>query len=134
MTTLDAKGRPDLIVNSPHTLSDMADLVIPNELGATLAHARAEGEHAHDDCVISLAIGSYIAWRLLGGEHEPLDEVRRRRQEEQRVLEEHAGALVKPDWRNLPFTADELSEGSDAMLLPDSRDSDNSIMFSYRGY
>ena len=104
LTRLDPiSGKPDLLINSPHTWGELADFQTD---GALWEAAATKG--AHDDCLMSLAIGHYVSWRLQGGEREPVAEIRRRRHEIDRQLELHAGESVRPDWRNLPFSSDEM--------------------------
>lgn len=96
-------GRFDLQVNSHFTLADMATFV--SDGGLALAEAGANG---YDDCVMGLGIGHYVAWRLMGGEREPISEQRRRwRTSEiirQRALHEQEHGA---DFRNMAYTADE---------------------------
>ncbi len=108
LTTLDpVTGKPDYIVNSPWTISELADFQTETELG--------EAEHAkgaHDDAIFSAAIGNYVAWRLAGGELEPLGDRRRRRHEEQAArVEDAARRALKRDFRNTAVTADEMAQG-----------------------
>lgn len=109
LTTFDPiTGLPDLIVNSALTLSELQDFQTDRDLADAVA-----GTGAHDDAVLSLAIGHYIGWRLAGGEREPLAERRRRLQHieaRRRALAEHAQAAHS--FQNQPFTADEMQDFS----------------------
>ena len=67
-------GQPDFILNSPVTRGELRHFVTEGTLGEAEA---ARGQH--DDAVMAAAIGYYVAWRAAGGEHEPIDEIRRRR-------------------------------------------------------
>lgn len=105
VTALDPiSGLPDLRVNSSFTIDEMADFQTE---GALWEAEAARG--AHDDCILSLSIGHYVAWKLAGGEREPVNERRRRK------IEQDARAKVlseQPrDWRNSAFTTDELAAG-----------------------
>lgn len=109
LTTFDGiTGLPDLVVNSHHTLSELQDFQTDGALADAAAAAGAK-----DDCVLSLAIGHYIGWRLAGGEREPLAERRRRLQHieaRRAALAEHDGA--QHSFQNQPYTADEMQDFS----------------------
>lgn len=108
LTTLDpVTNYPDYIVNSPWTIEELADFQTEGLLWEAEA---AKG--AHDDCILAGAIGNYVAWRLAGGEQEPLGERRRRRHEEQ--LARQADAARKSsirDFRNTAITVGEMDAG-----------------------
>lgn len=107
LTTYDpVTGDPDLLINSPHTLAELHDF----QTDGLLADAAAAAG-AHDDCLMSLAIGHYVGWRLAGGEREPLDAKRRRL----RQIEERRKALAGYDaaghtFQNQPFTLEEMQQ------------------------
>lgn len=101
-------GQPDLVTHSPFLHEELRDFQTE---GALWEAAAAKG--AHDDAVMALAIGNYVAWRLQGGETEPLEERRRRRSEQAAILAANALQPVKPDWRNTPATADEVNQWVD---------------------
>jgi hypothetical protein len=105
ITTLDpTTGFPDLRLNSPYTIDELADFQTE---GALWEAAAARG--AHDDCILSAAIGYYVAWKLSGGEHEPLNDRRRRKAE---MAERQKSLSAQPrDWRNSAFTTDEMKAG-----------------------
>jgi len=104
VTTYDPlTGAPDLKVNSPFTLKDMGDF---NTSSGLIADAEA-APGQHDDCVIALAIANFVAYRLLGGEREPLAELRRRKRQEQSLIAKRGGE--RPDWRNLPYSEEEVA-------------------------
>ena len=106
LTTYDPHtGEPDLIINSTHTLAELHDF----QTDGLLADAEAAAG-AHDDCLMSLAIGHYIGWRLAGGEREPLAEKRRRL----RQINARRAALSAYDARGAsfqtqPFTVEEMT-------------------------
>src|SRR5260221_9941512 len=78
LTTLDhTTGQPDLLVHASNLLDELADFATET----TLAEAAAQ-RGAHDDVVMATAIAHYVAWRLQGGEQEPLSERRSRHQAE----------------------------------------------------
>lgn len=100
-------NKPDLVLNSAHTLAEMADLQTETTLGMAEA---ARG--AYDDCVMAGAIGAYVAWRLAAGEQEPIADRRRRYHEQQRRREVAYSQpdLLRADFRNLPYTESELKD------------------------
>jgi len=107
LTTVDPiTGEPDLLINSSHTLGELHDFQTD---GALADAAAAAG--AHDDCIMSIAIGHYVSWRLAGGEREPLADRRRRL----RMIEQRRAALSQYDQRGatyqtLPFTEAEIAQ------------------------
>jgi hypothetical protein len=107
LTSLDPlSGLPDLRINSPFTIDELADFQTD---GALWEASAARG--AHDDAILSCAIGYYIAWRLAGGEREPLAEKRRRRSEVE--SRQQARDLRVATFRNSDYTADEMGAGLD---------------------
>lgn len=108
------QGRPvaDFRLNSPITRAELKFFVTEGLLG--------EAEHAkgqHDDCIFASAIGYYVAYRLSGGEAEPLAERRRRRSFA--AAQAKKLGLPTPDWRNSPATAEAASAGVDDDADPD---------------
>jgi hypothetical protein len=106
LTTFDPiTGLPDLRINSPWTLGELGDF----QTEGALWEARAAAG-AHDDCIIALAIAHYVAWRLVGGEREPLQERRRRRHHmearRERLDQDKAAAR---DFRNMAYTEQEAA-------------------------
>lgn len=107
LTTYDpVSGEPDLLINSPHTLGELHDFQTD---GALADAAAAAG--AHDDCIMSLAIGHYVSWRLAGGEREPLSDRRRRL----RAIEQRRTALSAHDssgasYQSMPYTEEEIAQ------------------------
>jgi len=92
-------SQPDFILNSPTTRAELRHFVTPDTIGNAEA---ARGQH--DDAIFSSAIGYYVAWRLAGGEAEPIAERRRRRT----ALQQQGAADQPPrDWRNSDATAEE---------------------------
>ena len=95
----------DLLVHAAILRDELADFQTE---GALWEAAAARG--AHDDVVMATAIAHYIAWRLQGGEQEPLSE-RRARLHAERAARNAAGpaglAAQTRDWRNTGCTADE---------------------------
>jgi hypothetical protein len=119
VTTLDpVTGKPDYIVNSPWTLSELPDFQTETFLGEAEAAAGA-----HDDCIMANAIANYVAWRQAGGEQEPLGERRRRRSEEQAARAHDALLRSRGrDYRNTAITADEVGAGVGLGLEDDDYD------------
>lgn len=107
LTTYDpVTDEPDLLINSPHTLGELHDFQTD---GALADAAAAAG--AHDDCIMSLAIGHYVSWRLSGGEREPLADRRRRL----RQIEQRRQSLSDYDargntYQSMPFTTEEIEQ------------------------
>ncbi len=110
LTTIDpTTGQTDLLVHATLLIDELADFATET----TLAEAAA-ARGAHDDCVMATAIAHYVAWRMQGGEQEPLSERRARHQEEKHARLVAAGpAAPKRDYRNTGVTADEMKAGVD---------------------
>lgn len=128
VTTIDPiTGYSDLRINSSFTINQLRDFQTE---GALWEAEAAKG--AHDDCIISLAIGHYVAWRLSAGEREPLDDRRRRRREEQLRMQRGGAPQVKADHRNTdstaaqateigPLTGEQLDDDEDDLTDPSGR-------------
>jgi hypothetical protein len=113
VTTIDPiTGFSDCRINSPLTLDEMRDFQTE---GALWEAEAARG--AHDDCIIAAGIGHYVAWRLMGGEHEPLSDRRRRRQEEELRRLRHGNTGVR-DFRNSEASADDQKRQQGLSLDP----------------
>lgn len=100
-------GWPDLVLNSPVTRGELRHFITPDVL-ANAEHARGQ----HDDAIFASAIGYYVAWRLAGGETEPIAERRRRRaalQQQQTT----AARTAHRDWRNSDATAEETDRAQE---------------------
>lgn len=95
--------QPDLVLNSPITRGELRHFITQTGIGEAEA---ARGQH--DDCVMAAAIGYYVAWRMAGGEVEPVAE-RRRRRSAANALAIH-NATPRPDYRNSPATAEEADD------------------------
>jgi len=117
ITTVDPiTGQPDFILNSPVTRAELRHFITPD----VLANAQA-ARGQHDDCVLAAAIGYYVAWRLAGGEAEPIAEQRRRKA----ALDRQAPVgLPRRDYRNSALTAEEIAahveEDDEFQDAPDS--------------
>lgn len=97
----------DLILNSPYTIEELRDFQTETGLWEACA---AVG--AFDDCIMASAIGHYAAWRLAGGEHEPLSDRRARHlMAEAERARFGVGLGVKRDYRNTPVTTEEMPHG-----------------------
>lgn len=104
LTTKDPVTKcTDLLIHSAILRAELADFQTE---GALWEAAASRG--AHDDCVMATAIAHYVAWRLQGGEQEPLSE-RRARMHQEKAARAAAGSSlgVKRDWRNTGCTAEE---------------------------
>ena len=100
-------GQTDLLVHAQILLDELADF----HTETTLAEAAA-GRGAHDDVVMATAIAHYVAWRMQGGEQEPLSERRARRQAEKVARAAAAGPdAPRRDYRNTGCTAEEMKLG-----------------------
>lgn len=109
VTTIDpVSGLPDFILNSPSTRAELRHFVTATGRLEDAQAARGQ----HDDCIISAAIGYYVAWRLAGGETEPIAERRRRRTA---LLQQHAQEADHHlrDWRNSAATATEVDRAQE---------------------
>lgn len=108
LTTLDPVTHlTDLLVHSSLLRAELADFQTE---GALWEAEAARG--AHDDVVMATAIAHYVAWRLQGGEQEPLSERRQRHHQEQAARVASAGPQApKRDWRNTGCTLDEMHAG-----------------------
>lgn len=115
LTTYDPiTGESDLLINSQATIGELQDFQTD---GALVDAAAVAG--AHDDCIMSLAIGHYVGWRIAGGEREPLSERRRRlRQIEERrkQLAELTGA--GNTFQNMPYTQEEVQRQEGGRVDP----------------
>jgi hypothetical protein len=102
ITTVDpTTGLPDYILNSPITRGELRHFITPD----VLANAQA-ARGQHDDGVMAAAIGYYVAWRLAGGEQEPIAEKRRRRAA---IAAQAACApIIRRDYRNSAMTTEEV--------------------------
>lgn len=100
-------GWPELILNSPLTRGELRHLVTEGAIGDAQA-----ARHQHDDCVLAAAIGYYVAWRLAGGETEPIAE-RRARRAALAAARAHDHSAQGKDWRNTAVTAEEMAHGSE---------------------
>lgn len=108
VTTRDAiTHQPDFILNSAVTRHELRHLVTESTLGEAEA---ARGQH--DDAMMAAAIGYYVAYRMSGGEVEPIAERRRRKA----AAAAMAAQSHRPpaDWRNTAVTAEEADHGADA--------------------
>jgi hypothetical protein len=114
ITTFDPiSHQPDFVLNSPITRGELRHFITATTIGEAEA---ARGQH--DDAVMASAIGFYVAWRMAGGEVEPVAE-RRRRKAAREQLEAERGA-EPADYRNSPATAEEADDLEDSH--DDSRD------------
>jgi hypothetical protein len=104
ITTVDPVSTlPDLILNSPITRGELRHFITASTIGEAEA---ARGQH--DDAVMASAIGYYVAWRMSGGEIEPVAE-RRRRKAALDTLNLEKGK-TRPDYRNSPATVEEADD------------------------
>jgi hypothetical protein len=105
ITTFDPLSNlPDFILNSPITRGELRHFVTQSTIGEAEA---ARGQH--DDAVMASAIGFYVAWRMSGGEVEPVAERRRRKAALDSYNQDQAERAVL-DYRNSPATAEEADD------------------------
>ena len=95
--------QPDYVLNSPITRGELRHFITASTIGEAEA---ARGQH--DDCVMAAAIGYYVAWRMAGGEVEPVAERRRRKTAFDAMAKE--AATPRPDYRNSPTTVEEADD------------------------
>jgi len=116
VTSFDpVSSQPDLVLNSPITRGELRHFITASTIGEAEA---ARGQH--DDCVMASAIGYYVAWRMAGGEVEPVAERRRRKVAFDALAAEKQ--IVRPDYRNSPATiteADDLESDHEERTTPD---------------
>lgn len=111
VTTIDPITQlADFRLNSPITRGELRHFITEGLLGEA-EHARGQ----YDDCIFSAAIGYYVAYRLAGGEAEPMAERRRRRAS---IIHRAQLSGQTRDWRNSAVTAEEADHADD----PDSPD------------
>lgn len=110
LTTVDPVTKStDLLIHSGLLRTELADFQTE---GALWEASAARG--AHDDIVMATAIAHYVAWRLQGGEQEPLSERRTRLHAEQAARAKTGQRLGLPrDWRNTGCSAEEWKAGVD---------------------
>jgi hypothetical protein len=95
--------QPDYILNSPITRGELRHFITASTIGEAEA---ARGQH--DDGVMAAAIGYYVAWRMAGGEVEPVAERRRRKTAFDALAADRQ--IVRPDYRNSPATTEEADD------------------------
>jgi hypothetical protein len=95
--------QPDYILNSPITRGELRHFITASTIGEAEA---ARGQH--DDCVMAAAIGYYVAWRMAGGEVEPVAERRRRHAAFNALAKERQ--IERPDYRNSPATTEDADD------------------------
>lgn len=96
-------SQPDFILNSPITRGELRHFLTESTIGEAAA---ARGQH--DDAIMAAAIGYYVAWRMAGGEIEPVAERRRRRSAER--AQATADAARPKEYRNMPATVEEADD------------------------
>lgn len=99
-------GYPDLMVNSPHTIAELADFYTEGML-----YEASAGPGGHDDCIMAGAIGLHVAQTLLYEFSEPLAEKRRRLSEEQQKQRDAANHQGKRTYASMPYTLEEIALG-----------------------
>ena len=108
ITAIDPiSSQPDFILNSPTTRAELRHFVTQGTIGEAEA---ARGQH--DDAIMAGAIGYYVAWRLAGGETEPISERRRRRAALQQQVDRDPTHSPR-DWRNSDATAQEADQAQE---------------------
>jgi hypothetical protein len=104
VTAVDpVSSQPDFILNSPITRGELRHFITATTIGEAEA---ARGQH--DDGVMAAAIGHYVAWRMAGGEVEPVAERRRRKVAPPALAAEQQ--IARPDYRNSPATAEDQDD------------------------
>jgi len=95
--------QPDFILNSPITRGELRHFITATTIGEAEA---ARGQH--DDGVMAAAIGHYVAWRMAGGEVEPIAERRRRKTALDALAKDRQ--TIRPDYRNSPATTEDADD------------------------
>jgi hypothetical protein len=109
ITTIDPiSGVTDLRLNAPATRRELRHFI---SVSGKLEDAEA-APGQHDDGIMSAGIGYYVAWRLAGGEAEPIAE-RRKRRSALRAMALESGASSLRDWRNSAVSAASMKIGVD---------------------
>lgn len=110
-------GVPDYVINSPHTEAELRDFMTPT---GALVDAQADPDSdAHDDCIMSEAIGLWVVGTIQESTMENAADTRRRKSEERARLqaeEERRGSHM--DYRNMDYTVEEMGYG----MLDPNRD------------
>lgn len=105
LTTIDpTTGETDLRLNSVHTIGELQDF----QTDTILAEAAAVAG-AHDDCLMSVAIGYYLASTYAAGEREPISE-RRRRLHHIEQRRKRLNETETTDYRNSAYTLEEVDQ------------------------
>lgn len=105
-------GRADYQINSPFTLEELRDFQVPPGGAAWQAEADPTAEDAHDDCIMSGAIGVHVAQTLQFEGGETLADTRKRKEEERaRQSREEERLKRKRDWINTDASTDEMRAG-----------------------
>lgn len=98
--------RPDYRINSPITRQELRHFITRTNLSEAEAAPKQ-----HDDAIFSSAIGYYVAYRLAGGEAEPLSERRRRKHALSAYFERVGAEAVRRDFRNTDVDAADCEPG-----------------------
>ena len=110
-TTDPQTGIADYVINSPLTEAELRDFMTPT--GALVdAQADPDAEDAHDDCIMSEAIGLWVVGTVQESTQESLSDTRRRKAEESartKAEEERRGSHL--DYRNMDYTVEEMGYG-----------------------
>lgn len=120
LTTIDpVTHQTELLVHSKLLFDELRDF----STETTLAEAAAS-RGATDDIVMATGITHYVAWRLQGGEQEPLSERRSRLHAERAARQASASpaglAAQRRDWRNTGCTAEEWHAQVDPDAVQDN--------------
>ena len=114
-------GLPDYRINSPLTLEELRSF--QTVLGIREAEADPSNPHAHDDCILAGAIGVQVSNLIQLDTEEPIDQTRRRMNEERVRRKEQDGHQEEGrDYINQEFTAEELGKGYDPQRVEDYED------------
>jgi hypothetical protein len=112
---------PDYRTNSPLLWEELRNFQTAG--GIREAEADPSVRDAHDDCVMAAAIGVWVSGRLQMAEAEPVDEGRRRLEEQKaRRAIQDLHAEEARDYQNQDFTAEEA--GMEESYGPGDQDTD----------
>lgn len=108
LKTIDeVTGLPDYRINSPLTLEELRSFQTVG--GIRDAEADPTDPDAHDDCIMSGAIGVHVSATLQYEGNEPIADARRRLSDQRQRQEEVDGRRAEGrDYQNQDFTAEEV--------------------------
>jgi hypothetical protein len=112
VNSMGSDGKPDLYrINSPFTLDELKTFKRPHGGDDVDAAADPTNPHAHDDCIMTGAIGVFVAQTLYFEVGEPLDAKRHRLAEEAARREaKETAATTTIEFANQDYTLEEMED------------------------